>query len=117
MLETDPAGRALRVAQRNLGESRWARAENPGSRTAARRRVPGALARGQTRELITERLVKILLVADSYIGTDVFKEVFGAFEGEHDVRYGQVDESRNGDASAPAEQTVHEYLGTPAQIA
>ena len=55
--------------------------------------------------------MRIVLVADSYIGRAVFERAFQRLEADHEVRYAELDEDRES-----SESTVREYLGAPEQI-
>ena len=61
--------------------------------------------------------MKILVVGDSFVPVEVFREGFAALEEAHEVEYVQLDESRMFKAATDSEHAIREYLGTPAEVA
>jgi D-3-phosphoglycerate dehydrogenase / 2-oxoglutarate reductase len=61
--------------------------------------------------------MKILVVGDSFVPVEVFKEGFAGIERAHKVEYVQLDESDLLEPSTDSERAIREYLGTPTQIA
>jgi D-3-phosphoglycerate dehydrogenase len=61
--------------------------------------------------------LKILVVGDSYVGTPLFQRALGTVGGPHRLRYLQLDEAATLTPRTPSERSIHEYLGTPGQVA
>jgi D-3-phosphoglycerate dehydrogenase / 2-oxoglutarate reductase len=61
--------------------------------------------------------VKILVVGDSFVPVAVFKRGFANLEKEHRIEYLQLDESLPAAPATESEQSIREYLGSPAEIA
>ncbi len=61
--------------------------------------------------------MKILVVGDSFMPSEVFRRAFARLEVDHGVRYVQMDAGRVLDPSSPSEQAIREYEGHPDQIA
>jgi D-3-phosphoglycerate dehydrogenase len=61
--------------------------------------------------------VKILVVGDSYMRTELFERSLSQLEPDHAVRYVQVDETRVLEPTTPSELAIREYIGHPAELA
>jgi D-3-phosphoglycerate dehydrogenase len=61
--------------------------------------------------------MKILVVGDSFVPVTVFQRGLAALQGKHQVEYLQLDESHELVPATASELLIHEYLGTPGQIA
>lgn len=61
--------------------------------------------------------MKILVVGDSFVSVEVFKQGFAGLEGAHGVEYMQLDESAAPQPLTDSGRSLREYLGTPEQIA
>jgi len=64
-----------------------------------------------------ERVLKILVVGDSYVPVPIFKRGLEDLEAAHQFEYLQLDESKTMAADTVSERSIREYLGTPEQIA
>jgi D-3-phosphoglycerate dehydrogenase len=60
--------------------------------------------------------MKILAVADSYTGRDVFEAVLAPLHPAHNARCVEIDERRAFTPSTPSEQSLLEFLGTPDEL-
>jgi len=61
--------------------------------------------------------MKILVVADSFVPVEVFRQGFGGLEKKHAIDYVQLDESQAFTPSTASERAIREFLGTPGQVA
>ncbi|MGH2989882.1 MAG: NAD(P)-dependent oxidoreductase [Solirubrobacterales bacterium] len=60
--------------------------------------------------------MRVLVVGDSYITTEVFEGGLMRLSGAHELSYVQLDEGERLSASRPPERTIREYIGTPEQV-
>jgi len=60
--------------------------------------------------------VRILVIGDSYVPVAAFAAGLASLEGEHRVRYLQIDERRAFEPRSESELRVREYVGAPAEL-
>ena len=60
--------------------------------------------------------MRILVVGDSYMPTEVFRRGLAEIEARHDVRYLQVDESVALQPRTASESTIREFAGSPREL-
>jgi D-3-phosphoglycerate dehydrogenase len=70
-----------------------------------------------SRNVVEERLVKVLAVGDSYMPSRYFRDAFRDLERDHDVTYADVDETTSFVPRTPSELRLREHIGTPASVA
>lgn len=61
--------------------------------------------------------MRILVVGDSYVPTEVFSEGLARLSGSHDIAYLQIDQSGAFEPASESELRIHEYAGDPEQVA
>ncbi len=60
--------------------------------------------------------MNILVVGDSFVPVEVFKQGFARLEGAHHVEYLQLDESEPPTPPTESGRSIREFLGTPEQL-
>lgn len=64
-----------------------------------------------------KRRMKVLVVGDSFVPVSVFERGLADLRGTHQFEYLQIDESQTFKPATRSENSIREYLGTPAEIA
>lgn len=60
--------------------------------------------------------MKVLVVGDSFVPARVFAGVFDALTPDHEIRYADIHEPVDFEASTPSERSISEYVGTPHEM-